>query len=185
MSVAYVELSTSQISGRPQTTFDEVFFIFDGSGSLKIGDTEQAVSRGEAVIVQGRFSSEITTNSGIQVIVVTMKENSFTSANGFRRFLTNQITARKTTGSNTWNPFLQQTNVLFGLYSLPQALGGDQSLTHAWEELNIITEGGSRFSMGDQSIDVQRGSIVFVDKGVGHFFDLLTSSIDIMILWEQ
>lgn len=185
MTVAYVELSSSEVSGRPQTTSDEVLFVFDGSGTLMIGDTAQAMSKGEAVIVQGSFESRITTNTNIQVVVVTMNENSFTATNGFRHFLASQISSRKTSSSNSWNPFLQQSNVLFGLYSLPQALGGDQSLTHAWQELNIITDGGSRFSMGDQTIAVKRGSIVFVDKGVGHFFDQLTSSIDIMILWEQ
>ena len=185
MSVAYVEVSASQLSARPQTTSDEVFFIFDGNGALKVGDTEQAVSKGEAVIVQGSFDTVVTTDSTIQVIVVTMKENGFTSASGFRHYSANQVTASKTPNSNSWNPFLQQANVLFGLYSLPLTFGGDQSLTHTWEELNIITEGASRFSIGDQSIDIERGSIVFVDKGVGHFFDQLSSSIDIMILWEQ
>ncbi len=185
MTVVFVELSSSQVSGRPQTTSDEVFFIFEGSGTLVIGNTEQALNKGDAVIVQGSFDSRITTNNSIQVVVVTTKENGFTGVGGFKHHLASQIASGKTSNSNTWNPFLQQSNVLFGLYSLPQSLGGDQSLTHTWEELNIITQGASRFSMSDQSIDVKRGSIVFVDKGIGHFFDQLSASIDIMILWEQ
>ncbi len=114
-----------------------------------------------------------------------MNESGFTGAGGFKHYLVSEISSMKTAGDNSWNPFLQQSNVLFGLYSLPQAIGGDQSLTHSWEELNIITSGGSRFSIGDQTIDVKRGSIVFVDKGNGLFFDQLSADIDIMILWAQ
>jgi mannose-6-phosphate isomerase-like protein (cupin superfamily) len=185
MSVAFIELFATQVSGRPQSTSDEVFFVFEGSGKLMIGDAEQTLSKGDAVIVEGNFESKITTNSSIQVVVASVNESGFTAAGGFKHYLASEISSMKTAGSNSWNPFLQQSNVLFGMYSLPQAIGGDQSLTHSWDELNIVTSGGSRFSVGDQTIDVKRGSIVFLDKGNGHFFDQLSADIDIMILWEQ
>lgn len=185
MTVGYVELASTEISGRPQTTSDEVFFIYDGSGTITVGETEQEISKGEAVIVQGSLASKLSTTSNLQVVVVTLKENGFAAAGGFKHYSTTQISSKKSSNANGWNPFIQQSNVLFGLYSLPQSLGGDQTLTHTWEELNIVTSGSSRFSMGDQTVNVKRGSIVFVNEGIGHFFDQLNSSIDIMILWEQ
>ena len=185
MTIGFVNLVQGEISSRPQTTFDEVFYVFDGSGEITIGDTKLNIQKGETIMVQGTLDTKLHTDSNVEVIVTTMKENGLSVPTGFKHFSVDQITEMKSVSRNSWNQFLKEINVSFGLYSLPQTIGGDQTLTHTWEELNIITTGSSQFAMGNETIEIRRGTIVFVENGIGHFFSQLKSDVDIMILWEQ
>ena len=185
MTVEYVELTPGQVPSRPQTMRDEVFYIFEGTGTITIGTTEQAVAEGDALIARGALETRIATESSIKVVVTSMRRSSFVGAGGFTHHPETNITSAKDPGRNSWNPFMREDNVLLGLYSLPQSLGGDQTLTHTWEELNIIKSGSSRFNVITEDMIVRPGSLVFVENGAGHYFDRLSSTIDIMILWEQ
>jgi mannose-6-phosphate isomerase-like protein (cupin superfamily) len=70
------------------------------------------------------------------------------------------------------------------MYMLPEELGGDKTLVHAFDEVNFVVNGRGRFHIDDDAIDVEPGSIVFVRAGSGHSFDSLEGDLDILILWE-
>lgn len=48
-----------------------------------------------------------------------------------------------------------------------------------------MVAGRSRFTMGDDTIDVARGSIVNVERGVGHFFAELDQDFQVLILFVK
>ena len=68
---------------------------------------------------------------------------------------------------------------------LPKTQNGDSRLVHSWDELNIITSGSAKFTKDDGTVDVKKGSIVYVEAGNGHRFNFLNSDTDIFILWNQ
>ena len=86
---------------------------------------------------------------------------------------------------NVWHPFVEASSMIFGLYLLPHALGGDSTLTHEVDEINVVLEGRSRFTMGGDTIEVGPGSIVFVERGVGHFFSELDRDFEVLILFAK
>ena len=184
MLVSFEALGANQVSSRIQTEFDEVFYVFHGSGKISAGSSEQMVSQGQTLIARGNVDTQVSTEDTIQVVVISMKKSG-TLSEELSLFTKEQIESNKTSSTNTWNPFLKKSNVIFGLYALPQSQGGDNSLVHTWDEINIVTEGESRFTMNNESIDVTKGSIVFVRAGAGHFFSQLAADTDIMILWNQ
>jgi len=184
MSVGLIKLKSEETSSRSQTTLDEVFFIYSGQGILTVDGNELEVKEGDAIVVMGNLDSNLSTSDSITAVLISLKENGFVRTN-FKRYSRDQTSRLKDGNSNTWNPFMQEPNVSFGLYSLPAIRGGDGTLFHDWDELNIITAGNSRFTMGGQSVNVKPGTIVFVKEGTGHFFSQIGEDIDIMILWEQ
>ena len=72
-----------------------------------------------------------------------------------------------------------------GLYMLPKSIGGDSTLTHKVDELNIVTGGAAVFSVDGKPIPVKKGDIIFVQKGLGHYFHDLQEDFDVLIFWEK
>jgi mannose-6-phosphate isomerase-like protein (cupin superfamily) len=58
-------------------------------------------------------------------------------------------------------------------------------LVHLFDEVNLITRGSGKFSVGEQLMDVQVGDIIYVSKGNGHFFHHLDTDLDILIFFEK
>jgi len=71
------------------------------------------------------------------------------------------------------------------LYSLPVQSGGDNRLVHTFEELNIVVNGDSIFSMDTDNIEIKPGTIAFVNNGLSHTFRSLNGDLDVLIFWEQ
>jgi len=71
------------------------------------------------------------------------------------------------------------------MYMLPQKLGGDETLTHKVDEVNIVVNGKAKFKMGNEVVDVQPGSIMWVKEGVGHYFYDLKENFDVLIMFEK
>jgi len=118
-------------------------------------------------------------------VIVSMKLASKSKKPKWKYFSKSDIESSRDAKENEWNPFIMYSNVMLGMYMLPHEVDGDSRLVHPWQELNIITSGTSKFVMDTGTIDVEEGSIIFVEEGNGHYFDSLTEDIDILILWEQ
>ncbi len=54
---------------------------------------------------------------------------------------------------------------------------------HKWDEINFVTKGSSTFSVEGKNMKVNVGDIVYVKKGLGHYFHSLTSDFEVLILF--
>ena len=95
-----------------------------------------------------------------------------------------EIASTASDSEDVWNSFLKRKTMVLGLYMLPQKIGGDSSLVHKIDEINIVTEGSGKFSIDDIDMNVQKGDIIFVRKGKHHFFHALNGNMKILILFE-
>jgi len=185
MVVGLLELMPGEEDTRPNVPLDEVYYIFEGEGALKVGEQNIDIAPGMVIFTKAGSNGRFTTiNQAIQAVVATIKSPSGDTSPASQVFTQERIEATRNPNSNVWNPFLNRPNVTFGLYMLPEARGGDGRLVHTFEELNIITRGSSKFRMDADEVDVQQHSIVFLQAGVGHFFHTLNDDIDILILWS-
>lgn len=185
MVVGLLELMPGDEDTRLNVPLDEVYYIFNGEGTLQVGGENIEIEPGMVIFTKAGSNGRFTNISeAIQTVVATIKSPSSPSSPASQVFTQQRIEAPRNSSRNVWNPFLNRPNVTFGLYMLPESQGGDSRLVHTFEELNIITRGSSQFSLDDDVVDVKQHSIVFLEAGVGHYFHMLNDDIDILILWS-
>ena len=184
MQSSFIELEVGENLVRNSNS-DEIYYFHLGGATLEIDAVEVNAEIGDIISVGASTQVQFTNvSSTLQVVVVSMKASSSTNP-AWQKFSKSTIETPRNSNSNVWNPFMNYSNVILGLYMLPQTNGGDGRLVHTWEELNIVTSGNSKFKMDTDEVDLDNGSIVFVKNGNGHFFRSPTSDIDILIFWEQ
>ena len=100
------------------------------------------------------------------------------------QYQVDEITEARTANQNIWEQFLNVETMRFGAYLLPDSLGGDDPLTHTFDEVNIVLSGEGVFKMGSVEIDIQPGSLIFLEAGVPHNFISTGNDLEILILFE-
>lgn len=181
----YLELKKGESFNRAAVT-DDIYYLYSGSCAATISGTDQPFSEGDVVFVKKGADFKIEgTSQNLQFVIISMTLDFDAERPSWKHFSKHKIESLRDPEENSWNPFIMYSNVMLGMYTLPYEVDGDNRLVHEWQELNIITAGSSKFEMDTGSIDVEEGSIFFVEEGNGHYFDALEEDIDILILWEQ
>ena len=185
MKGIYIELKKGESFKRKAET-DDIYYLYSGSCSVHLSNENQSFDKGDAIFVKKGSDFNIdNSEESLQIIMTSMKLPSNSKTYNWKHFPKSNIETSRASNQNEWNPFIMYSNVIFGMYMLPHSIDGDNRLVHPWQELNIVTSGSSKFVMDTGAIDVEEGSIVFVEEGIGHYFDALKEDLDILILWEQ
>lgn len=186
MSMGLYILKAGAYDGQSPHDLDEVYYIVEGKAILTAGEHEIPVEAGSIVYVKAEVSHRFhTIEEDLKVLVVFPTITPEPNAPVQEAYTLEGIEQARKAGENVWNPFLQVPSMTMGLYMLPKALGGDNSLTHQVDEVNIVTKGTATFKVGDQEIKVKPGSIVYVKDGNGHSFHSLSEDFDVLILFEK
>lgn len=165
---------------------DEVYYIDSGKAILRVGKDEIVVRPGSIVYVKAKVPHKFEKiTEDVQVLVIFPKKPFDESAPDWLAFELAEIQTKRKSDENIWHKFLDVPTMRFGLYMLPKKLGGDNTLTHEIDEVNIVVNGSAKFKVGEGEIDVQPGSIVFVKAGVGHYFHSLSEDFDVLILFQK
>ena len=75
--------------------------------------------------------------------------------------------------------------MITGLYSLPLATGGDTALTQKVDQINYVIKGAAKMAIGDDVINLTRGSIIYVKAGTSHRFYDLDGDFQAYIMFAQ
>lgn len=165
---------------------DEVYYVISGKAKFTANNKMLSVGKGSILFVRATVAHhfhDITEDLAILVIFSTAPSDAHDVAAS--DYDLKKIMAGRKTNENVWDPFLNCKTLNFGLYMLPKSVGGDSTLKHKVDELNIITAGQGKFSVEGSSIDVKEGDIMYVKKEQGHYFHSLASDMDILILFEK
>lgn len=185
MKGTYLELNKGS-SFKRKAMNDDLYYLHKGSCTVQFDNRNQSFIAGDIIYL--KKGSELTiedSDEPLQLVIVSMYLSSNSAKPKWKHFPQKSMESPRSPKENSWNPFIMYSNVMLGLYMLPHSLDGDQRLVHEWQELNIVTVGSSKFVMDSGTIDVEKGSIFFVEEGNGHYFDKLDDNIDILILWEM
>jgi mannose-6-phosphate isomerase-like protein (cupin superfamily) len=186
MKGSILEIAIGENDSRSSNPSDELYYFLTGNALFQIGQGQIEIEPGMILYVRGGQNRQIIEISlEIKVIVLTMTGPANLSVPNFKSYTKAKIESPRSATANVWNPFLQQSNVILGLYLLPRVAGGDGRLVHSFDELNIVTAGSAKFQVGSEIVDVKEGTIMFVREGRGHWFHSLTEDTDILILWDQ
>ncbi len=186
MNMGLYVLPAGAIDEQTPHDLDEVYYVVTGRGTLTVAGDKFEVTAGSIIYVKAEVPHRFSDiEEDLQVLVVFPKGVSSTEDPAWQAFNLTAIRSHSSPDENIWHPFLKVKTMRFGLYMLPQEVGGDQKLTHVVDEVNIVTRGTAKFRMGEDEIEVGPGSIVWVRQGVGHYFHTLSTDFDVLILFES
>jgi mannose-6-phosphate isomerase-like protein (cupin superfamily) len=164
---------------------DEVYYVVEGSGTLEVADDTYAASPGSLIYVKAQIPHRfVDIKEDMKVLVIFSKTPFDVNDMDWKAWEMKGVLTKKP-NENEWNPFLTVSTLQWGIYMLPQKLGGDETLTHKVDEINIVVDGKAKFKMGDDILDVKPGSIIWVKEGVGHYFYDLDRDFKVLILFEK
>lgn len=89
---------------------------------------------------------------------------------------------QQSAGARAYLEFLRSDSLSVGLYVL-RAGDVDQQGPHREDEIYVVMSGGSRFTAGDDTRDVQAGDTIFVAAGVPHRFHDITADLQLIVVF--
>lgn len=165
---------------------DEIYYVAGGSAKLSAGGVDYDAPAGSAFFVRAQVDHRFhSITEDLDVLVVFAAAPSSAASPEVLAFTSEDVVSARDGSANVWDPFLAVSTMSLGMYMLPAALGGDETLTHTFDEINIVVAGQGRFTVGEDTLSLQPGSIVYVERGEGHHFDSLTEDLDVLILWNR
>ena len=186
MSAEVVLQTSASFDFRSESEFDQIYYFFQGQAQLVADGSSIAIEPGLAVFSRGGTERYLeAVSEELFYISVTVKQPANLNSPSFRTHTMAEMESTRSSNQNVWNPFLRENNVIFGLYMLPERIGGDGRLVHPFDELNIVVRGSSKFEVDNDVVDISEASIMFVRAGLGHYFHSLKEDTAILILWEQ
>ncbi len=184
-SVGLYDLPAGAIDRQSPHRRDEVYYVVSGRAVIEVEDDAFSIEPGSIVYVEAEASHRfVEIIEDLRTLVVFVNGPPAEAGPAWEGFQMTDIVDDRDAGRNVWSLFLDLPSLRFGMYMLPEQLGGDKTLVHAFDEVNFVVNGKGRFRIDDDAIDVEPGSIVFVRAGSDHSFDSLEGDLDVLILWE-
>ncbi len=165
---------------------DELYVVLEGTATLEVDGTQQAVSPGSMAWVHAgvrhRFSGF---SAGLRVLVIFANAATSASDPTWMVVSRDDLAAGAANPSrNVWSPFLRTSTMTAGLYLLPKTIDGDHPQVHGTDELNLMFSGSGAFVVDDAAPEpIGPGSIFTVTAGHGHSFTNLGSDVVDLIVW--
>lgn len=186
MEAGIYQLKKDEKDMQPVHEFDEVYYVLSGAASLQAADTTAAVIPGSIVFVRAHIPHHFfNITKDLSVLVLFSKAKFAATDEAFHFHDQNVIEKNVSTDSIVWEVFHKCETMILGIYMLPKVTGGDSTLTHKVDEINIVLKGNAKFSIDGKETDVLPGDIIFVPKNNGHFFHDLKNDFEVMILFEK
>ncbi|MCR8645158.1 cupin domain-containing protein [Paenibacillus sp. N1-5-1-14] len=83
----------------------------------------------------------------------------------------------------SYHEFLRVSSMSAGIYQL-RAGEKDLQSPHTEDEIYYIIAGKSQMTLGDEEIEVNAGSIIFVEAHLEHRFHTITEDLQILVLFS-
>ena len=90
------------------------------------------------------------------------------------------VEGRRAAGDRLYHEFLRVPDLSAGLYVL-EAGATDPQGPHAEDELYFVISGTGRVTVGDETRDVRRGTLVFVPARAPHRFHDITERLELLV----
>ena len=164
---------------------DEVYYVVEGTSKFQANNEVMDIEPGDLLFVKAQVPHRfLDISSDLKVLVIFSKTPFDPKDKDWAHYSINEVRKSADPEKNTWNEFLQVATLRWGLYMLPEKLGGDKTLTHDVDEINIVVRGTAQFRMGDEETEVNENTVVWVRSGIGHHFHSLSDDFEVLILFH-
>lgn len=98
-------------------------------------------------------------------------------------FRLDDLEAERSANRGAYLRFLNERNMSAGLYALaPGQL--DTQQPHGQDEVYLVVSGRASITVGDETTQVARGSVVYVPAGVPHRFHQITEDLRVLVVFS-
>ncbi|MEK9519401.1 cupin domain-containing protein [Streptomyces sp. NPDC087908] len=100
-----------------------------------------------------------------------------------KAFRLDELEAERAANKGAYLQFLRERNMSVGLYAL-DAGELDTQQPHRQDEVYFVVSGRAAITVGTETTQVARGSVVYVPAGVEHRFHHISEDLRVMVVFS-
>ncbi|MCP9958185.1 MULTISPECIES: cupin domain-containing protein [Streptomyces] len=100
-----------------------------------------------------------------------------------KAFRLDELEAERVANDGAYLQFLRERNMSVGLYAL-DAGQPDPQQPHKEDEVYLVVSGRGSITVGTETTQVGRGSVVYVPAGVPHRFHHITEDLRVLVVFS-
>ncbi|MFF2651631.1 cupin domain-containing protein [Streptomyces sp. NPDC058045] len=100
-----------------------------------------------------------------------------------KAFRLDDLEAERAANNGAYLQFLRERNMSVGLYAL-DAGATDPQQPHQQDEVYFVVSGRASVTVGDETTQVARGSVVYVPAGVMHRFHHISEDLRVLVVFS-
>ncbi|GHF26769.1 MULTISPECIES: cupin domain-containing protein [Streptomyces] len=100
-----------------------------------------------------------------------------------KAFRLDELDAERAANQGAYLQFLRERNMSVGLYAL-NAGDADPQGPHAEDEVYVVVSGRAAITVGTETTEVARGSVVYVPAGVQHRFHHISEDLRVLVVFS-
>ncbi|MEU2515339.1 cupin domain-containing protein [Streptomyces syringium] len=100
-----------------------------------------------------------------------------------KAFRLDELEAERAANEGAYLQFLRERNMSVGLYAL-DAGDADPQRPHAQDEVYLVVSGRASITVGLETTEVARGSVVYVPAGVAHKFHHISEDLRVVVVFS-
>ncbi|UZJ30417.1 cupin domain-containing protein [Streptomyces endophytica] len=100
-----------------------------------------------------------------------------------KAFRLEELEAERVANDGAYLQFIRERNMSVGLYAL-DAGSIDPQQPHAQDEVYLVVSGRGLITVGAETEQVARGSVVYVPAGVPHKFHHISEDLRVMVVFS-
>ncbi|MFE8016873.1 cupin domain-containing protein [Streptomyces antibioticus] len=100
-----------------------------------------------------------------------------------KAFRLDELETERAANDGAYLQFLRERNMSVGLYAL-DAGAADPQRPHSQDEVYFVVSGRASLTVGMETTEVARGSVVYVPAGVAHKFHHISEDLRVMVVFS-
>jgi mannose-6-phosphate isomerase-like protein (cupin superfamily) len=100
-----------------------------------------------------------------------------------KAFRLDELEAERAANDGAYLQFLRERNMSVGLYALNAGEHDPQS-PHRQDEVYVVVSGRASLTVGLETTQVARGSVVYVPAGVAHKFHHISEDLRVLVVFS-
>nr|WP_180218371.1 cupin domain-containing protein [Streptomyces albus] len=100
-----------------------------------------------------------------------------------KAFRLEELEAERAANDGAYLRFLRERNMSAGLYAL-DAGAADPQRPHDQDEVYFVASGRASLTVGEETTQVARGSVVYVPAGVPHRFHHISEDLRVLVVFS-
>ncbi|MGW1196426.1 cupin domain-containing protein [Streptomyces sp. NPDC002536] len=100
-----------------------------------------------------------------------------------KAFRLDELDAERAANQGAYLQFLRERNMSVGLYAL-NAGDADPQGPHTEDEVYVVVSGRAAITVGAETTEVARGSVVYVPAGVQHRFHHISEDLRVLVVFS-
>ncbi|MDT0395468.1 MULTISPECIES: cupin domain-containing protein [Streptomyces] len=100
-----------------------------------------------------------------------------------KAFRLDELEAERAANDGAYLQFLRERNMSVGLYALDAGVQDPQQ-PHSQDEVYFVVSGRASITVGMETTQVARGSVVYVPAGVAHKFHHISEDLRVLVVFS-